>query len=144
MSHRCSFNYGRGCKPGSLCHRRQEGGYYLTKGRVISPTGPVVYQRRLPRLRGRPTAPASDGQNDGESHNVPTPPRRLPAPYPTTNAVIPSGTPADRNHRGDDDHREAASRRLINACAMVGIASGSCTLNNIWRGLAPNEARRFN
>ncbi|CNU27314.1 Uncharacterised protein [Salmonella enterica subsp. enterica serovar Bovismorbificans] len=22
---------------------------------------------------------------------------------------------------------------------MVGIASGSCTLNNIWRGLAPNE-----
>ncbi len=56
LSHRCSLIIGGTYRPGKQCATGQRVNYFVN-GRVISPTGPVVYQRRLPRLRAsRPTA----------------------------------------------------------------------------------------
>ena len=89
---------------------------YLMNGRVSRPTGPVVYQRRLPRLReSRPTACVRRSRIMARI-TIPTPPT---VASPISRRPIPRSThltqPADGNHRGDDHHRKGQHQRLVNA-----------------------------
>ncbi len=92
---------------------------YLMNGRVNRPTGPVVYQRRLPRLRESLNGLRQAVEDNGEDHNPDAANGGKPHIQTTDTAKYHLTQPADGNHQAMTTIERASISVWLTPAIMV-------------------------